>query len=195
MNTLCPNCEQGALVSAVDVEEFPHHGVTLSIDEYEFSECPVCQSQIVLIEQAKRNEVRFADARRKHDGLLTSCEIKELRSRHQLTQSKAADLFGGGPNAFSKYERGEACQSKQMDMLLRLFDMSGQCRALIKSNFDDASLIQQPEWVRVTHPSQWVYAISTQRFSSVRVMDRTRNGYLYARKRKTLQKISWEQHS
>ena len=195
MNTLCPNCEQGTLVSAVDVEEFPHHGVTLSIDEYEFSECPVCHSQIVLMDQAKRNEVRFADARRIHDGLLTSAEIKELRSRHQLTQSKAADLFGGGPNAFSKYERGEACQSKQMDMLLRLFDRSVQCRSLIKANFDDSSLLLHVDWIRPAHSAQCVYAAPTQRTTAVRVMERTRSSYLRARKPKTLQKASWEKHA
>lgn len=37
-----------------------------------------------------------------------------------LSQEEAARLFGGGRNAFSKYERGEVAQSVAMDRLIRL---------------------------------------------------------------------------
>ena len=38
------------------------------------------------------------------------------------TQKKAGELFGGGPKAFSKYERGEAIQNKSLDILMRLIN-------------------------------------------------------------------------
>jgi len=37
-----------------------------------------------------------------------------------LTQKDASSLFGGGANAFSKYERGDVIQSDAMDRLMRL---------------------------------------------------------------------------
>jgi HTH-type transcriptional regulator / antitoxin MqsA len=54
------------------------------------------------------------------DRLLTSQEIKEVRARLGLTQRRAGELLGGGPMAFSKYERGLASQSRSTDILLRL---------------------------------------------------------------------------
>jgi HTH-type transcriptional regulator/antitoxin MqsA len=37
-----------------------------------------------------------------------------------LTQETASKIFGGGENAFSKYESGKVAQSAAMDRLLRL---------------------------------------------------------------------------
>jgi HTH-type transcriptional regulator/antitoxin MqsA len=54
------------------------------------------------------------------DGLLTASEIVELRNKLGLTQQEAAKIFGGGINAFSKYERSEVIQSVAMDKLMRL---------------------------------------------------------------------------
>jgi len=53
------------------------------------------------------------------DGLLTAQEIVALRNKLGLTQQDAAKIFGGGTNAFSKYERSEVIQSAAMDKLMR----------------------------------------------------------------------------
>jgi HTH-type transcriptional regulator/antitoxin MqsA len=47
-------------------------------------------------------------------------EIRELRKRLNLTQVQAARLTGGGANAFSRYERGEAQPMPAVINLLRL---------------------------------------------------------------------------
>jgi putative zinc finger/helix-turn-helix YgiT family protein len=47
-------------------------------------------------------------------------QIREMRARAKLTQRTAAKIFGGGLNAFSKYETGEILQSEAMDNLLWL---------------------------------------------------------------------------
>ena len=39
-----------------------------------------------------------------------------------LTQHEAAEIFGGGHNAFSCYERGQMRPSKSAESLLRLLD-------------------------------------------------------------------------
>jgi hypothetical protein len=44
-----------------------------------------------------------------------------------LTQANAAEIFGGGQNAFSKYERGEVVQSLAMDRILRFFAAAPDC--------------------------------------------------------------------
>jgi len=60
------------------------------------------------------------DFNRSVDSLLTSKEIKEVRSQLGLSQRRAGEIFGGGLMAFSKYERGLASQSRSTDILLRL---------------------------------------------------------------------------
>jgi HTH-type transcriptional regulator/antitoxin MqsA len=61
-----------------------------------------------------------ADFQREVDHLLKSDEIKEIRKKINLSQKKAGSIFGGGPMAFSKYERGIVKQTRSLDVLMRL---------------------------------------------------------------------------
>ena len=49
-------------------------------------------------------------------------ELKAIRKRLKLTQRQAAELFGGGANAFSDYERGVARPARSTVHLLHLLD-------------------------------------------------------------------------
>lgn len=60
------------------------------------------------------------DFQREVDHLLKSDEIREIRKKMNLSQRKAGNVFGGGPMAFSKYERGIIKQTRSMDVLMRL---------------------------------------------------------------------------
>lgn len=54
------------------------------------------------------------------NGILTSAEVREIRERLRLTQKQAAQICGGGVNAFSRYERGEKLPLRATSNLLRL---------------------------------------------------------------------------
>ncbi|WP_340124540.1 type II toxin-antitoxin system MqsA family antitoxin [Methylobacter svalbardensis] len=118
-NILCVDCGTEALQSMTENEEFNYKGHTLSVD-VEYSVCSQCGAEAILPEQIKRNDCRTRDAWRNADGLLTGVEIVALRKQLDLTQQQAAQMFGGGVNAFSKYERGAVIQSVAMDNLMRL---------------------------------------------------------------------------
>lgn len=122
MSEKCPHCERGDLEARTVDETIRYNGSDLVVHGIEISACPVCSEELVLPEQARANELRFADAKRVHDGSMTSGEIVSWRKRHRLSQAQAAALLGGGVNAFSKYERGEVMQSKAMDLLMRAID-------------------------------------------------------------------------
>ncbi|SEO74378.1 HTH-type transcriptional regulator / antitoxin MqsA [Luteibacter sp. UNC138MFCol5.1] len=122
MTAKCLLCERGELRSAVVTETIRYDGTELQVPGVEISVCSVCGEELVLPEQAKANEVKFADAKRAHDGFFTSSEIVAWRKRHALTQQEAAVLIGGGVNAFSKYERGEVIQTQAVDRLMRSLD-------------------------------------------------------------------------
>ncbi|MGK7294215.1 MAG: type II toxin-antitoxin system MqsA family antitoxin [Candidatus Wenzhouxiangella sp. M2_3B_020] len=116
----CPMCEQATLQPDTHTGEIEHNANRLEVRDLEFYCCPECGADPVFPDQARRNHCRFQDARRRSDGLLTGDEIVRVREALGLTQRQAADLFGGGANAFSKYERGDVIQSVAMDRLMRL---------------------------------------------------------------------------
>jgi putative zinc finger/helix-turn-helix YgiT family protein len=118
-NSICADCGAEALQDKTDQEQFDYKGHTLTV-EVEYSVCAECGAEAILPDQIKRNDCRTRDAWRKVDGLLTAQEIVALRKKLCLTQQHAAKFFGGGANAFSKYERGEVIQSAAMDKLMRL---------------------------------------------------------------------------
>lgn len=118
-NLVCADCGANALQAFTEAEQFDYKGQTLTVD-VEYSVCSQCGAEAILPDQIKHNDCRVRDAWRKADGLLTGAEIVALRNQLGLTQQQAAQAFGGGANAFSKYERGEVTQSAAMDKLMRL---------------------------------------------------------------------------
>ena len=54
---------------------------------------------------------------------ITPENIKHIREKKlHLTQHEAAEFFGGGVNAFSRYERGETPISRPLSQLLHLLE-------------------------------------------------------------------------
>lgn len=56
-------------------------------------------------------------------------ELESIRKRLKLTQAQAAKLAGGGKNAFSRYERGQA---KPVAAVINLFKLLDKHPDLIK---------------------------------------------------------------
>jgi len=115
-------CEAGSLIDGTKTATLQYDGAVLHVHNLAVSICPACGERMVSPEQARANDVKYADAKREHDGLWTAARIAEWRMRWGYSQQQAAQLLGGGVNAFSKYERGEVIQSKAMDLLMRVHD-------------------------------------------------------------------------
>ncbi|MBT9161423.1 MAG: Antitoxin MqsA [Dehalococcoidia bacterium] len=116
----CTLCGSSAVHATTYSDTFIHRGVETAVDGLEVMRCDACGEELIEADQARRNYRKMVDIGRTVDGLLTGDAIVHLRKRLGLTQQEAAELFGGGPNAFSKYERGDVVQSIAMDRLLRL---------------------------------------------------------------------------
>lgn len=116
----CALCGAFAVHATTYSGTFIHRGVETAVDDLEVMRCDACGEELIEANQARRNYRKMVDIGRTIDGLLTGDAIIRLRKRLGLTQQEAAELFGGGPNAFSKYERGDVVQSIAMDRLLRL---------------------------------------------------------------------------
>lgn len=117
---ICPDCHIGTLKLETYSDQFEYRDQQLVVDGLQCWTCDHCGVEIIRPDQIRHGDRLFADARRRADGLLTGDEIVQTRKALGLTQRQASELFGGGANAFSKYERGEVTQSVSMDRLMKL---------------------------------------------------------------------------
>jgi len=98
---------EGAVITVSDVEGWFCTGC----GELEFETSESARSffeRVTVLQQQER-------ARQAH-------ALRTIRKRLKLTQRQAAELFGGGANAFSEYERGTTRPARSTVMLLRLLD-------------------------------------------------------------------------
>ena len=116
---LCPICGEGRVTPGSEMVLHEYHGQSKMLPLY-FTTCDVCTSESAGLEESRANKRVVMAFRKAVDGLLTGGEICALRGRYKLTQAQAANLFGGGPVAFSKYENDDVAHSEAMDTLLRL---------------------------------------------------------------------------
>lgn len=182
--TCCPKCKGCDLYSASYSDTVEFRGLDLDVEGLHYTTCAFCKNRFENQEQKSHNDelIRSAYARKRdelriQDGLLSSEQIQSIRKKYSLTQREAAIIFGGGSNAFNKYETGEVLQSVAMDRLLRLIDIAGmpavRCLEVItkktRPNFSlphldqRPALVQAPLVVSVGHDSSYQLRIIGQR--------------------------------
>lgn len=116
--SLCPICGDERLHETRSIVLREFEGFTKKVP-YHASVCDSCGSETLTDQQATFNKRQMTDFYREADGLLTGNQIRAIREDLGLTQSEAAGYFGGGKNAFTKYENGDVTQSVAMDKLIR----------------------------------------------------------------------------
>jgi len=82
--------------------------------------CDKCKEGVIGGEDRKATQKELQTFRSTIDGLLSPDQIKHIRDQLNLTQQQACEIFGGGVNAFSRYERGETPIPKPLSQLLQL---------------------------------------------------------------------------
>lgn len=115
----CPACSQGALEQHSGVEEINYRETPLKV-VLTYSVCPNCGIEVITTEQIRTNDQEIRLAYKRAMGLLRGKNVRAIRRQFGLTQKDAAQLFGGGVNAFAKYESDNVVHSKSLDLLLRL---------------------------------------------------------------------------
>ena len=163
-NTICPVCESGELQEKVGTELFSYKEQQVEIHDYKYSECTLCGAEVITPKQRKANDKILRDKQRCIDGLLIGEDIKLIRKKFNLTQAGAAEIFGGGANAFSKYENGDVIQSAAMDRLLRITNrIPGVFEELVRLFTRDGSIVLKSK--HIVHTAQCDYGtceISTE---------------------------------
>lgn len=116
---LCPLCEEGSLREEQEEIQITYKNKRISV-QTKHSICDCCEVEHLTTEQARQNKRASIAAKKQAEGLLTGKEVQALRKKLRLDQKQAAQVFGGGPKAFSKYENDDVMQSAAMDKLMRI---------------------------------------------------------------------------
>lgn len=123
----CPFCGEGVMNRENRDTEYHYKGHTLLIEQPGIH-CSSCEEAILEPDDVKFNRVDIQAFRARIDGIIEPKKIRSIRKALGLNQKDAGELFGGGHNAFSRYERGELAPPKALSMLLDLLDSHKEIR-------------------------------------------------------------------
>lgn len=134
----CPVCDSEKLIQIE--EKVPLRAGDVEREMImQATECASCGCSFHTPEQERFNKRQRLAFRKLAEGLLTGEQIRAIRQRYNLTQKQAAEIFGGGPVAFAKYEADDVAQSQAMDRLIRVFAQVPAARAMLVSDISPVS--------------------------------------------------------
>lgn len=106
----CPTCGTGNLVVATRNMPYTYKGEKMVIKAVRGEYCnnPKCGEVVMDMGESTRTSREMLAFNKKVNAALTPIELlAQVRRQLDLTQQQAAKVFGGGPNAFSRYESGK----------------------------------------------------------------------------------------
>lgn len=119
----CPVCGAAELIH--DTRDVPHayKGETTIIPAVTGDFCPACAESILDPGESDRvmREMR-AFAKQVNAAIVDPGFIAGVRKKLALDQREAAEIFGGGVNAFSRYENGKTKPPLALVKLLKVLD-------------------------------------------------------------------------
>jgi HTH-type transcriptional regulator/antitoxin MqsA len=119
----CLNCgaRKGMTRFAGETSTIEHAGMTATVEGLSGWRCGAC-GEVEFDADSARRYAAAGDDLVQRDRERQSKEIRRIRRKLGLSQVAAARLTGGGHNAFSRYERGEAAPLPAVVNLFRLLD-------------------------------------------------------------------------
>ncbi len=119
----CPVCGAAELMQDTRDLPYTYKGEVTVIPTVTGEFCPACDEVLLNREQGDRySELLGAFQRQVNAAFIDPHYITRVRRKLDLDQRQAAELFGGGVNAFSRYENGKTKPPLALVKLLKLLD-------------------------------------------------------------------------
>ena len=126
----CPNCGAAALVEDARDVPFTYKGEKTVLAQVAGSWCPECGEGVFDAASSRRISMEMkVFSKRVNAALVDPAFISTVRKKLRLDQQEAAEIFGGGTNAFSRYENGK---TKPPVALIKLFKVLDRHPHLLK---------------------------------------------------------------
>ena len=119
----CPICSAAELVHDIRDWPYTYKGETTVIPMVTGDFCPACDEVILDAGEATRTSAAMLAFNKEVNATIVDPTfIAGVRKKLALDQREAAELFGGGVNAFSRYENGKTKPPLALVKLLKVLD-------------------------------------------------------------------------
>jgi HTH-type transcriptional regulator/antitoxin MqsA len=121
--TKCPSCGAATLVRDTRDLPYTYKGETTTIPSVRGTFCLACgESVLTAAESSRVSAAMVVFITHVNASLIDPAFIARVRKKLALDQREAAAIFGGGPNAFSRYENGKTKPPLALVKLLAVLD-------------------------------------------------------------------------
>ena len=119
----CPSCGGAKLVRDTRDVPYTYKGETTTIPAVRGDYCRVCGKSVLAAEESKRVSAAMLEFNKQvNASTVDPSFIARVRKKLALDQRQAAAIFGGGVNAFSRYENGKTKPPLALVKLFMLLD-------------------------------------------------------------------------
>ena len=119
----CPVCGAAELIHDTRDIPYAYKGESTIIPAVTGEFCPACDEVVLNREHGDRySEMIGAFQRQVNSAFVDPGYITRVRRKLDLDQRQAAEIFGGGVNAFSRYENGKTKPPLALVKLFKLLD-------------------------------------------------------------------------
>jgi HTH-type transcriptional regulator/antitoxin MqsA len=119
----CVSCGKTKMVRDTRDMVYTYKGQTTTIPNVSGEYCPMCSESVHNVAESEYvNSAMLAFNREINGASVDPAFIIETRKALKLDQREAAEIFGGGPNAFSRYENGKTRPPLALVQLFKLLN-------------------------------------------------------------------------
>lgn len=119
----CPSCVVADLVHDTRDMPYTYKGETTVIPAVIGEFCPACDESILDADESRRTMCFMLEFNKQvNASIIDPNFIISVRKKLLLDQREAAEIFGGGVNAFSRYESGKTKPPLALVKLLKILD-------------------------------------------------------------------------
>eukprot|EP00887_Chlorella_sp_A99_P003766 scaffold31.g3766.t1 len=123
MTMKCPVCGAAELIHDTRDLSYTYKGETTVIAAVTGDFCPACAESVLDAAESNRVMRKMRAFSKQINAAIVDPEfITHVRKKLDLDQREAAEIFGGGINAFSRYENGKTKPPLALVKLLKLLD-------------------------------------------------------------------------
>jgi HTH-type transcriptional regulator/antitoxin MqsA len=130
----CPNCGAAELIRDTRDVLYVYKGESTIIPQVTGDFCPACGEGVLETDEGTRaSNLMLEFNKQVNASIVDPGFITSVRKKLDLDQREAAEIFGGGVNAFSRYESGKVKPPQALVQLFRVLERHPELLAEIRA--------------------------------------------------------------
>ena len=131
----CPSCAAVELVHDIRDMPYTYKGESTTIPAVTGDYCPACGEAVLDTTESVRTSAAMLEFNKQiNASSVDPAFIASVRKKLSLDQREAAEIFGGGVNALSRYENGKTKPPLALVKLLKVLDRHPDLLSEVKTS-------------------------------------------------------------